>query len=292
MQVQQIDNYVAWICQRCKRGIYTKSSLGKPKEHECKHCRAKYLLNVQEEIKLLRDKNISISITTEDKFSAVDQIKEPKWTFWRQTLGSILGFVSGISLIGGLILLGEDDPVTVLFFFIVAISAGMLLRSRYRHWLEVDKDKKRQEIEERIRQDKEERERKDREHSAREFSKIRQQIEQKRICKLEEEAKRKAEAEKREERKRRQELEYLLSLDSYEFEKVVVELYRDLGYDVTHTPPQNDGGFDARAVKDGECYLIECKRWSETRIGRPGVQKLGGCHAGREMSARSIRDHQ
>src|SRR5258708_37021838 len=85
---------------------------------------------------------------------------------------------------------------------------------------------------------------------------------------------------------RRQELKllseaWLAGADSYftmnsaEFERAVVQIFRLLGYDVVQTPLSNDGGKDAIAKKDGKTYVIECKRYSQDRkIGRRDLQIL------------------
>jgi HJR/Mrr/RecB family endonuclease/fumarate reductase subunit D len=58
-----------------------------------------------------------------------------------------------------------------------------------------------------------------------------------------------------------------------EFEIAVAELFRRLGYQVELTKFSNDGGKDAIAWKDGQKYLIECKRYGEGKlIGRRDLQ--------------------
>jgi hypothetical protein len=58
-----------------------------------------------------------------------------------------------------------------------------------------------------------------------------------------------------------------------QFEDAIAELFRSLGYEVRQTPYTNDGGKDAIAWKDGRTYLIECKRYEQSRqIGRRDVQ--------------------
>lgn len=74
---------------------------------------------------------------------------------------------------------------------------------------------------------------------------------------------------------RNQKIDVLRSLDPFEFERAVIEMYRHLNYDVKQTPLTNDKGMDGIAYKDGEKYLIECKRYSKDHsVGRPEMQKF------------------
>lgn len=67
----------------------------------------------------------------------------------------------------------------------------------------------------------------------------------------------------------------LLNLTPNEFEEVVADLFRKLGYNVIQTSYSNDGGKDAIAWKSGKKYLIECKRYDRSKkIGRPMLQKF------------------
>ncbi len=70
-------------------------------------------------------------------------------------------------------------------------------------------------------------------------------------------------------------LDFLYSLNPLDFETVVMDMYRNLGYTVTQTPFSNDHGKDGIAYKDGKKYLIECKRYEKSqKIGRPHLQKF------------------
>lgn len=70
-------------------------------------------------------------------------------------------------------------------------------------------------------------------------------------------------------------LEYLYSLNPYEFEDAVADMFRRLGYTVEQTPYSNDHGKDAIAYKNNKKYLIECKRYDkENKVGRPQLQKF------------------
>lgn len=70
-------------------------------------------------------------------------------------------------------------------------------------------------------------------------------------------------------------LNEIYSLSPKDFEDMVANLYRHLGFNVTQTPYINDGGKDAILSKDGIRYFLECKRYSpDAQIGRPMLQKL------------------
>jgi hypothetical protein len=67
----------------------------------------------------------------------------------------------------------------------------------------------------------------------------------------------------------------LRELTPTQFEDEVAHIFRLLGYEVRQTPYSNDGGKDAIAFKDGQKYLIECKKYSlDHSIGRPILQKF------------------
>ncbi|MDY5348934.1 MAG: restriction endonuclease [Candidatus Ventricola sp.] len=70
-------------------------------------------------------------------------------------------------------------------------------------------------------------------------------------------------------------LNEIYNLSPKDFEDMVANLYRHLGFNVTQTPYINDGGKDAILSKDGIRYFLECKRYSpDAQIGRPMLQKL------------------
>ncbi len=69
--------------------------------------------------------------------------------------------------------------------------------------------------------------------------------------------------------------DYLRSVSPQDFEDIVAELFRNIGYDVKQTPYTNDQGKDAIIFKDGKKALIECKRYAlENKVGRPMLQKF------------------
>ena len=65
------------------------------------------------------------------------------------------------------------------------------------------------------------------------------------------------------------------SLNPYEFEKLVGQVFTSLGYEVQMTPRTNDQGCDAIMHKNGKIVLVECKLYAANRsIGRPLIQKF------------------
>jgi restriction system protein len=69
--------------------------------------------------------------------------------------------------------------------------------------------------------------------------------------------------------------EFLYKTSPNEFEDVIAEMYKKLGYDVKQTPYSNDKGKDIILKKDGRKYLVECKRYHfENTIGREALQKF------------------
>lgn len=67
----------------------------------------------------------------------------------------------------------------------------------------------------------------------------------------------------------------LYDLTPQEFEEIVGEMYKNLGYSVKLTPISNDRGKDIIIHKDGKKYIVECKKYSlDKNIGRPALQKF------------------
>ncbi len=65
------------------------------------------------------------------------------------------------------------------------------------------------------------------------------------------------------------------SMSPQQFEDAIAQLFRKLGYSVKQTPYSNDKGKDAILAKNGETFLVECKRYGELNcIGRPEIQKF------------------
>ena len=81
----------------------------------------------------------------------------------------------------------------------------------------------------------------------------------------------------------------LYSLNPRKFEELVEAIFRDFGYDVVLTPRSRDGGLDIRAIRKDSVgtllYLIECKRYAETRpVGVEIVRSLYGVTANEHAS--------
>jgi HJR/Mrr/RecB family endonuclease len=65
------------------------------------------------------------------------------------------------------------------------------------------------------------------------------------------------------------------ALDPFEFERVVADLFRRDGFQVTETKKSHDRGLDAIAYKGEKKYLVECKHYDrDSAVGRPHLQKL------------------
>lgn len=73
----------------------------------------------------------------------------------------------------------------------------------------------------------------------------------------------------------------MLELHSRQYEEVVAELYASMGFEVTLTPRQKDGGLDICAVSRSDIgtqlFIIECKKYSSThKVGVELVRNLYG----------------
>jgi restriction system protein len=72
----------------------------------------------------------------------------------------------------------------------------------------------------------------------------------------------------------------LLTLDSRQFEELVAEIWRSLGYETELTARTKDGGRDIIAVRKFEAkvrFLIECKRYDPShKVGVELVRALYG----------------
>lgn len=68
--------------------------------------------------------------------------------------------------------------------------------------------------------------------------------------------------------------EFLSTVDPRQFEFIVADVFKSLGYDTEVTKGSNDGGKDIILRKGKETKLVEVKRYNKTSIGRPYIQKL------------------
>lgn len=67
----------------------------------------------------------------------------------------------------------------------------------------------------------------------------------------------------------------LQGLSPGRFEDEMASMFKRLGYIVQQTPRINDMGRDAILQKDGEKFLLECKRYGDkSKVGRPDIQKF------------------
>ena len=67
--------------------------------------------------------------------------------------------------------------------------------------------------------------------------------------------------------------ELYFQMNPREFENAIAQLFRELGFEVKQTPFSNDRGKDAIVWKNGEKYLVECKRYeADNKIGRRDLQ--------------------
>ena len=67
----------------------------------------------------------------------------------------------------------------------------------------------------------------------------------------------------------------LRRLSPQRFEDEIARMFKRLGYAVKQTPYSNDYGRDAILMKNGEKFLLECKRYNEDcSSGRPDLQKF------------------
>ncbi|MHC1728324.1 MAG: restriction endonuclease [Syntrophobacteraceae bacterium] len=69
-----------------------------------------------------------------------------------------------------------------------------------------------------------------------------------------------------------------------EFEQLVGEAYRRLGYSVSETGGGADGGVDLILKRNGEKLLVQCKQWKLEKIGVKVVRELYGVVTGEGAS--------
>jgi len=69
--------------------------------------------------------------------------------------------------------------------------------------------------------------------------------------------------------------EYLKKMDPREFERLVCELFRKMGFEVEHTSYSGDSGIDGYLRKDGNLSILQCKRVKGS-VGEPVLRDLFG----------------
>lgn len=71
----------------------------------------------------------------------------------------------------------------------------------------------------------------------------------------------------------------LRTMNWRDFELLVGEAFRMLGYTVTETGGGADGGIDLKLGKDGETFLVQCKQWKAYKVSVSVVRELYGVMA-------------
>jgi restriction system protein len=78
----------------------------------------------------------------------------------------------------------------------------------------------------------------------------------------------------------------ICSLSWREFEELVGEAYRRLGYTVKeNSGPGPDGGVDLTLRKDGDRVLVQCKHWKTMKVGVKTVRELYGVMTAKDASS-------
>lgn len=76
---------------------------------------------------------------------------------------------------------------------------------------------------------------------------------------------------------RQSDIDGLRDLTWQEFEMLVGEAYRCQGYAVEESGGGGaDGGVDLRLRRDGETFIVQCKRWKTRQVGVSPVRELYG----------------
>jgi uncharacterized membrane protein len=88
-------------------------------------------------------------------------------------------------------------------------------------------------------------------------------------------AKIEAAKEKKEKEKKRKEYDYWMSIDPWDFENEIAELFSANGYRAKVTKGSGDGGIDIFLDKNGRKGIVQCKRF-KTKVGPGPVRDLYG----------------
>lgn len=74
-----------------------------------------------------------------------------------------------------------------------------------------------------------------------------------------------------------QDLTSIRTLSWREFEALVAEAYRRIGYTVTRIGGDGpDGGVDLTLRKDGNCLIVQCKQWRADKVGVQVAREIFG----------------
>ncbi len=72
-------------------------------------------------------------------------------------------------------------------------------------------------------------------------------------------------------------LQQLRSMDWFQFEKVIGQMYMKLGYNVSRRGGANpDGGIDLVLQKEGQTIAVQCKQWKTWNVGVKAVREFLG----------------
>ena len=85
----------------------------------------------------------------------------------------------------------------------------------------------------------------------------------------------------------------VMNLSGVDFERLVLELLKHLGFSAEMTKTTGDGGIDIEAVLDrpivGGRYLVQCKRFAiDTLVGSPAVREFYGALVADRKAAKGI----
>lgn len=69
--------------------------------------------------------------------------------------------------------------------------------------------------------------------------------------------------------------EYLEKMHPQEFEHLICDLFKKMGYEVEETPYSGDGGIDGLLKKNGDSFILQCKRVKGS-VGEPVLRDLFG----------------
>jgi len=76
---------------------------------------------------------------------------------------------------------------------------------------------------------------------------------------------------------RQRDLQSLKNLTWQQFEQLVAEAYRRLGYSISINDQNGaDGGIDLILKRSGEVVLVQCKRWKSSSVGVAIVREMYG----------------
>jgi restriction system protein len=84
-------------------------------------------------------------------------------------------------------------------------------------------------------------------------------------------------------------LQTIRSLSWRQFEELVGEAYRRLGYSVKeNSRPGPDEGVDLALRKDGDRVLVQCKQWRAMKVGVKTIQELYGVMTAKQASSGAV----